>query len=84
MVFDDSIKILDDVFMVEVLYEIYFLFNRLDFLLANRHFFHGHEHAIIEIDAFINQPICTFSNGLNDLITLNNPILANCIHCSPT
>jgi hypothetical protein len=80
MVFDDSIKVLDNILMVEILDEVDFLLDGLDLLLADGHLFHGHEHSVVEIDALMHQAVCALADRLDYLVALYYLVFVRSVH----
>jgi hypothetical protein len=67
--------------MVETFQDIDLLFDGPDVLFANRNLFHCDETTVIEVNAFVNFAVCTFSYLLNKLIALDGFVLSKSVHC---
>ena len=71
MVLEDSIVVLDDILMVEVLDKVDLFFDIFEFVLADRYLLHSHKFAVAEIKGFIDLTIGTLADGFDDLIALD-------------
>lgn len=80
MIFEDGVEILDNIFVVEVFNEVDFFLDGLDFLLADGHFLHGDEHAVVEVDSLVHQAVGPLSDGLDDLVALNDFVFVLGVH----
>lgn len=54
MIFNYSIEVLNNIFMVQILNEIDFLFYRFDLFLTDGHFLHGYYDTVIKINSLID------------------------------
>lgn len=54
MILYDCVEVFNDIFMIQIFDEIDFLLNRFDLFLADGHFLHGHDDAIIQINSFVD------------------------------
>lgn len=80
VIFDDSVLILDDVLVIEIFQDCDLFLDGADVLLADVYFLHGNKNSIVEVDSFVNFPIGSLPNLLDQLIALDDFALRKIIH----
>lgn len=71
MILDDGVFVADYVFMAKAFKYIYLLFDGPDMLFADVYFLHGDEDPVVEVDAFVDLAIGSFSNLFDKLVAFD-------------
>ena len=71
MVFQDSIFIFDDIFMIKIFKYSCLFFDASNEIFADMYFFHGYKNSSIEVDAFVDFSKGSLPDLLYELVAIN-------------